>query len=237
VPGFGGARPDQRWAAVILCRLGKAGAGQLDRCSRAGSAFCCGHLLLQLWLLAGRAKTEPAEPPLSGVRRIRRRRHPADCSGDPSRMRRTGSPGRPLLTPWPSRDGGRPCAARFERCADDGWPSPTHDRRVTNAFDTERDHRRLGPFDFNRCAAYSRRWDCAQVNLCQDADGLRQAWTAAYGLARRSIATRPPALDRPLAGGGVTALLPARTETGRFKDVLEQGHRHAVMPTRLIFVN
>lgn len=154
---------------------------------------------------------------MSGVRRIRRRRHPADWSGDPSRMRRTGSrPGRPLLTPWPSRDGGRPYAARFERCADDAWPSPTHDRRVTNAFDSERDHRRPGPFDFNPCAAYSRRWDCAQVNLCQAADGLRQAWTAAYGLARRAVMpTRlifvksdgSPCRTRRGEGGGPPVLL------------------------------
>ena len=95
----------------------------------------------------------------------------------------------------------------------------------------------LGPFDCDPCAADPRPWDCAEVNLCEAADGLHQSWTGRVWL-------NPP-FDRYKVAGWIgrlaehgrgTALLHARTETEWFRICWESATAMLFMAKRLIFM-
>ena len=94
----------------------------------------------------------------------------------------------------------------------------------------------LGPFDLDPCAADPRPWDCAEVNLSEADDGLRQAWAGRTWL-------NPP-FDRYRVGkwigrlaehGRGTALLHARTETEWFRICWQRSTAILFMAKRLIF--
>jgi DNA N-6-adenine-methyltransferase (Dam) len=95
----------------------------------------------------------------------------------------------------------------------------------------------LGPFDLDPCAAEPRSWDCAEVNLCEADDGVRQSWAGRVWLNPpfdRYVVARW--IGRLAEHGHATALLHARCETAWFRICWEHATAILFMAKRITFV-
>jgi DNA N-6-adenine-methyltransferase (Dam) len=97
---------------------------------------------------------------------------------------------------------------------------------------------RLGPFDFDPCAADPRPWDCAAINLTERDDGLARRWPR-----DNRIWLNPPFdryevakwIGRLAEHGNGIALLHARTEAGWFEPIWQHASAILFLADRLKF--